>query len=207
MKIIKNFLFKKRIKILKSKKGFSLLEVLIGVTIIGIISAIAVPRFKNYRDSAAFTATTTTGKNIAKAYNLCSATQSACTTLVHLKIACDNCKDPKDGTTHFCVEMEQDVSGKKFNSCVGINKDNGSITQAYGGEFKFCYGTSPKGKDNIASNTDDSKAYVKVLKRCDDKVSDCDPLTEATGANKWTATACQKNTTGGSCDATTGACS
>ena len=38
MKTIKNFLFKKRIRILKSKKGFSLLEVLIAVGIIAIIS-------------------------------------------------------------------------------------------------------------------------------------------------------------------------
>ena len=40
-----NFLFKKRIKILKSKKGFSLLEVLIAVGIIGVISAAAVCLF------------------------------------------------------------------------------------------------------------------------------------------------------------------
>ena len=42
---IKNFLLKKRIKILKSKKGFSLLEVLVAVGIIAIISAIAVPQY------------------------------------------------------------------------------------------------------------------------------------------------------------------
>ena len=208
MKTIKNFLLKKRIKVLKSKKGFSLIEVLIGVTIIGIISAIAVPRFKNYRDSAAFTATTTTGKNLAKAYNLCSATQSSCTTLAQLKISCDNCETPVDGTTAFCVAMKQTISGQEFKSCVHVDKSNGTISQNYGGEFKFCYGTSPNGQNGTSGDSDDSTAYIKEgkLTRCDDKKADCEHLDEPSGANKWTTTVCKKNTTGGTCTSGTGVC-
>ena len=35
-KIIKNFLFKRRFKVLKNKKGFSLVEILVAVSIIGL---------------------------------------------------------------------------------------------------------------------------------------------------------------------------
>ena len=42
---IKEFFTKKRCRRLLNNKGFSLLEVLVAVSIIGIISAIAIPQF------------------------------------------------------------------------------------------------------------------------------------------------------------------
>ena len=68
---IKNFLFKKRIKILRSKKGFSLLEVLVAVAIIGIISAIAFPQFQDHRETATRTAGDTSIGNIERAFQNC----------------------------------------------------------------------------------------------------------------------------------------
>ena len=90
-----NFLFKKRIKILKSKKGFSLLEVLVAVGIIGIISAIALPRFQDYNESSALTATNTSANNIAKAYTLCQATKTTCSSLDDISINCPICDATK----------------------------------------------------------------------------------------------------------------
>ncbi len=200
MKTIKNFLFKKRIKILKSKKGFSLLEVLIGVTIIGIIAAIAVPRFANYRDSAALTAAATTGKNLAKAYNLCAATKSKCEDLSDLNIACDTCGTIVHDKPAFCVDMVQEVAGNDFKACVSINKENGAITQSYGGEFKLCHkkcltsgGCSGTAQNAIIPSAD--------IKRCDDS-DDCPASTAV-----WERV-CQKNsgTNAGTCKASDGTC-
>ena len=206
IKTIINFLFRKRfksLKILKSKKGFSLLEVLVGVTIIGIITAIAVPRFTNYRDTAALTAASSTGQNVAKAYNLCTATKSNCASLTDLNIACETCGTPVDGSTAFCVPMTQTISGKAFRACVHINKSNGAIAQQYGGEFKFCHKkcklTTPANCTNVGD-----VVVNTTIKKCDND-SDCP---NGDGTNFETAPSCKANTssTAGTCTSGTGLC-
>ena len=203
---IKNFLFKKRIKILKSNKGFSLLEVLIGVAIIGIISAIAVPQFAEYRETAAVTSVNTTGDNIAKAFNLCTATKSSCSTLTELKIRCDICGTP-DASDGICVPMEQKVQNKTFKACVHVKTD-GTVTKTYGGDLKICYVTSAKGEDNVASNTDDSDPYVpgeaKYIQSCDE-LNDCAGLDgKGVSGNTFTKNKCEARTAGAVCSS--GAC-
>ena len=192
--LLKKIFFKKGIKVLKNKKGFSLLEVLIGVTIIGIIGAIAVPRFQNYRETAIITTAVTSGKNIAKAYNLCTATRTSCTSLSELNISCETCGDIEDGATGFCVEMSQTISGKTFTSCVQVNKADGLITQKFGGDYKFCYGTQPAGPDNDINTTgDNTNVYIKgTPRRCDGSgTGNCPTDDGGTGDTKWTVTTCK----------------
>ena len=74
--------------ITKNNKGFSLLEVLVGVSIIGIISAIAVPTYQSYQQTAAVTAAQTTLANVAKAFNNCIVLDAfaSCSDLPSIKI-------------------------------------------------------------------------------------------------------------------------
>ena len=80
---IKNFLFKKRIKILRNKKGFSLMELLIVVSIMGVISAIAIPAYDKYRSNANEAGAKAEAKTVYRALNTCLASgkaASACAT-------------------------------------------------------------------------------------------------------------------------------
>lgn len=52
---------------LKNKKGFTLVELIIVLAVLGIIAAIAVPRFAKVQDQAKIDADIAAAKNIAKA--------------------------------------------------------------------------------------------------------------------------------------------
>ena len=57
---------------LRSKKGFTLIELMIVVAIIGILAAIAIPQFAAYREKAYHSATASDLKNMKtglEAYN------------------------------------------------------------------------------------------------------------------------------------------
>ena len=138
---IKDFLFKKRIKILKSKRGFSLVEVLVAVAIIGIISAIAVPQFTANRNTAARVAGDTSISNILKAFNNCLVLNSfaQCNSLGALKVNCPDCQSVSPtGTRIFCAHISKGgtaTTDPDFAACVSINAsgNNHVITRSYGG--------------------------------------------------------------------------
>ena len=52
--MIKNFLFKKRVKILRNNKGVSLIEIMVGIGLLSIVAVIAVPQFQAYQREAKY---------------------------------------------------------------------------------------------------------------------------------------------------------
>lgn len=54
-------------KLLKSKKGFTLIELVVVIAILGILAAVLIPRFSGFQDRATRTQVVTDGKQLATA--------------------------------------------------------------------------------------------------------------------------------------------
>ena len=81
-KTITNFLlnrFFKNVKILKNKKGFSLIEIMVGLGLLVIIGGIATTQYANYTDRAKTGAINATMDAITKAVGVCMAAENDAT--------------------------------------------------------------------------------------------------------------------------------
>ena len=82
-KIITNYLLKrffKNVKILKNKKGFSLIEIMVGLGLLVIIGGIATTQYGNYTERAKKGSVTATLTAISNAVGVCIAVGDTATT-------------------------------------------------------------------------------------------------------------------------------
>ena len=152
MKTIKNFLFKKRIKILKSEKGFSLIELMVTVGIMGVLVGVGIPAYNGYQSDAAEKAAQADSGALLKALQAClvSSTATACATATvndTISLTCgaagtakpttEGCFFKLDGTTKACYGTFKKGGGLEKHACFqytfGTHKITTPITVG-----KFC---------------------------------------------------------------------
>lgn len=207
---IKDFLLRKRffkrgVKVLKNKKGFSLLEVLIAVGIIGIIGAIAYPSFEEYRNNAARVASDTSATNVVKAFRNCIILNgfSQCDTRAKLKINCpggSTCSEGKDVTNgKMCVGISRGSAGNDFKVCVSVGSD-GSESRTYGGSLltsTVCHRTGTNLPSKTCAASDRSEKPYNINTACT-STTDCTAPADTTNCT-FTVSACKIPTTNGTC--------
>ena len=180
-----------------SNKGFSLIEILVAVSIIGIISAIAIPGFQNYRKDAAKVAGDTSIRNVEASYTNCTVLKkvSECDSMNELGVSCQDCED-KSAAGKLCIEVSKEVGGDDFKACYSVDTtvNPHSIKKHVGGSLlkeKVCH------EDNYTTSW---QGYNSNATTCTEK-ADCGTDTPGQVANGHKRFKCDFVTNRGTCQA------
>lgn len=148
----------------KNNKGFSLLEVMVVVGIIGILTGIALPAYNGYRDDAGKGALFASLNAINTAYNACQAVGSGdCDTYADLNISnTEGFAEPVIPAGKFCVSKDEKVGGNIYKGCVSVDTNTGLGTKTLG-YYKISGGNEVKRTDDKASYCYCDNAGTKSL--------------------------------------------
>ena len=141
----------------KKQKGFSLVELMVVVAIMGILSGIAIPQYLSYRREAVIRAMDAELKNVIRAFTTCVS--------VHGFEGCDEMRETNlvgytagPGNTVFhvpeaprlCMDIVRKSSGVTYKGCVSIDAVWGGAS--YGLNIEQCFND---GGTRTGSDTND----------------------------------------------------
>jgi type IV pilus assembly protein PilA len=116
----------------KIQSGFTLIELMIVVAIIGILAAIAIPQYQNYVARA----------QVSEALSLMSGAKVAIAEYANTNgaYADATCASATDCNAEYGLEVDTDIKGK-FVASVTVNSVDGKVTAVFG---NGTIGTDPK---------------------------------------------------------------
>ena len=123
-----------------TKKGFSLIELLVVISIIGVLAAVAIPAYQRYQATAARNALTNSLNNIGKAHIACGVLESfaTCATLPGINVACADCDMVSSTRTTYpwCVSATNDDA----EACLSISMRTSPANIVSNWEAPLCSG-------------------------------------------------------------------
>ena len=187
------------------KMGFSLVELLVVVTLIGVLAAIAIPNYNQYRRHVALNDMLATGSQIMQIHKSCRTVRE----FEHCDEESDfnNINIPNggtvgtDGSEKFCVGVEVTTAGETFKACYGVEKTIEYQTFSK----KLCYTD-----DTSSGNCKPTPSGNSIAKASGYQGGDCEelvtPLKICDQDSDCASDQVCSTTKTGECGETTGAC-